>query len=173
MTIRRAESTDREALVNLGLSIQALHAENLPEIFVAPDRDALAEFFDGVLAGDSHVLVAEHGTTVLGYVFADLVARGATAFKHASTVLYIQHIAVSPAVQRQGVGARLMNAAASLGRELGASAVRLDSWSFNTDAHEFFAAHGYSPINIVFEHALDHRSQPEPIPSTAPGAVSG
>lgn len=33
-------------------------------------------------------------------------------------------------------------------------AVRLDSWSFNRNAHTFFEAEGFEPLNVVFERRL-------------------
>lgn len=62
--------------------------------------------------------------------------------------------AVDSAVQRQGIGRALLDAAVALGEAQGVDAVRLDSWSFNRSAHAFFEAGGFEPLNVVFERRL-------------------
>jgi GNAT superfamily N-acetyltransferase len=152
--IRPGAEGDLESVVKLGITIQELHAEGLPEVFVTADGQALTEFFREVLTSESFVLVAEAGNDMVGYILADHIERDASPFKHASSLLYVHHIAVRPDAQKRGVGKQLMDAAVELGRTLGATAVRLDSWSFNSDAHAFFTNHGFAPINIVFERPL-------------------
>jgi ribosomal protein S18 acetylase RimI-like enzyme len=161
VVIRPALPDDLASLVELGLSIQGLHAEHLPELFTEPDPAALTSFFRDRLNDDSYVLVAARGSELVGYLYADVIEREANSFKHASSVLYIQHIAVAPAALRQHIGARLMDSAVEIGRQQGVSSIRLDSWSFNTTAHSFFASQGFSPINVVFERPLHEGSGPD------------
>lgn len=66
----------------------------------------------------------------------------------------MHHIAVDPDQRRQGVGQQLMDAAVAIGRAENVDAVRLDSWSFSRDAHTFFEAEGFTPVNVVFERRL-------------------
>jgi ribosomal protein S18 acetylase RimI-like enzyme len=166
VVIRPALPDDLASLVQLGLSIQGLHAEHLPELFTQPDPESLTTFFRDRLHDDSHVLVAARGSELVGYLYADVIEREANSFKHASSVLYIQHIAIASAAQRQHLGSRLMDSAVELGRQRGVSAIRLDSWSFNTTAHAFFASQGFSPINVVFERPLHDGPGPDAPHST-------
>lgn len=86
--------------------------------------------------------------TRLGMVSKD------NAFKRASSAFYVQHIAVQPSHQSAGVGRRLMSSASDLAGELGAAALRLDSWHFNVKAHDFFKSQGFAPVNFLFERRL-------------------
>ena len=136
------------------MGIQRLHHEDRPDLFVPPDFDRLRQFFEDRLADGSHVLLAEVGEKAAGYIFAQHSAREASPFLHASSLLYVHHIAVEPDLQASGVGTALMSAVDDLASSLGAKAIRLDSWHFNESAHAFFRARGFKPINIVFERVL-------------------
>lgn len=153
--VRRATHGDIASLVTLGLTIQELHSQALPTVFVEPDEEAFASFFRDALESDDHVLVVDNGKELLGYLLAAHVARGTTSFKHASSLLHIHHIVVAPKARREQLGARLMKAAAELAKDIGATAIRLDSWSFNVDAQNFFVSQGFAPINVVFERPLE------------------
>ncbi|WP_157487600.1 GNAT family N-acetyltransferase [Leifsonia sp. Root112D2] len=153
--IRHAEDVDLDALTQLGIGIQQLHADGRPDLFNEPVADDIREFFRSQLAEGSHVLVAETGASgPIGYLIAEHRTRDANPFMQASSVLYIHHISVEPSSQATGIGQRLMDAVVSLARTLNVSTLRLDSWHFNTDAHGFFESQGFTPVNIVFERQL-------------------
>lgn len=66
----------------------------------------------------------------------------------------MHHIAVDATLQRRGIGRQLIAAAVAIGRKEEVDAVMLDSWSFNRDAHTFFEAEDFAPLNAVFERRL-------------------
>lgn len=152
--IRNATIDDLSALVQLSLGIQELHAAGRPDLFAAADAVVLESFFRDRLSDGSHLLLAEREGRPLGYLLAEHIQRPANPFKKASSIYYIHHIAVAIDSHSQGVGQKLMTAAKSEAIRANASAVRLDSWHFNTTAHGFFESQGFSPMNIVFEHTL-------------------
>jgi ribosomal protein S18 acetylase RimI-like enzyme len=154
MSVRRATEADLDRLSALSEGIQRLHAEGRPDLFRAPDYEVLRAFLADQLTSGAIVLIADLDGTVAGYLLAEVSARSANPFRHASKSLYVHHIAVDAAMQRRGVGQRLMDAAVTIGRAEGVDAVRLDSWSFNQDAHTFFEAEGFTPLNVVFERRL-------------------
>ncbi|WP_166984084.1 GNAT family N-acetyltransferase [Paramicrobacterium fandaimingii] len=151
MSVRRAAEADVDRLSALSIGIQRLHAEGRPDLFRAPDHEALHTFLAEQLANGAIVLIADLDGTAAGYLLAEINARPANPFRHASKSLYVHHIAVDPAMQRRGIGKQLMDAAVTVGRAKNVDAVRLDSWSFNHDAHTFFEAEGFTPLNVVFE----------------------
>jgi ribosomal protein S18 acetylase RimI-like enzyme len=149
--IRSAVPEDLTALVSLGLSIQELHADGRPDLFAAPDESALRQFFESRLVDGSHLVLAVEGETPVGYVLAEHMLRPANPFRPALSFFYIHHIAVGPGSQGNGVGIALMDWASETATTLGVSALRLDSWHFNADAHGFFRSQGFTPVNLVFE----------------------
>lgn len=153
--IRRAQVDDLAALTQLGIAIQRLHAEGRPDLFNEPAAEVLREFFRAQLDDGGHILVAAAEVSgPIGYLIAEHRIRDANPFMRASAVLYIHHIAVEQSAQAAGVGRRLMDEAVSLASKLKVSTLRLDSWHFNADAHGFFEAQGFTPMNIVFERQL-------------------
>jgi ribosomal protein S18 acetylase RimI-like enzyme len=152
--IRPAQEDDIAELTRLGMGIQKLHAHGRPDIFREPDLEALKAFFEARIADDSHILIADTPKGAVGYVLAGYMVREANPFKCASSVFYIHHIAVQPSHQEAGVGRRLMDSASDLAGRLGAATLRLDSWHFNVDAHRFFEAQGFAPVNLIFERQL-------------------
>jgi len=58
------------------------------------------------------------------------------------------------------VGRALLEAASEVAHAVQASLLRLDSWQFNADAHGFFAAQGFAPVNVVFERVLGQSREP-------------
>jgi GNAT superfamily N-acetyltransferase len=154
MPVRRATEADLDRLGALNAGIQQLHADGRPDLFRAPDHEALRTFFAERLADGAIILIADLDGTAAGYLLAEINERPANPFRYASTVLYVHHIAVDPAVQRHGVGQQLMDAVVTIGRAENADAVRLDSWFFNQDAHGFFEAEGFAPLNVIFERRL-------------------
>ncbi|MDY1006313.1 GNAT family N-acetyltransferase [Curtobacterium sp. CFBP9011] len=154
MNVRAATKADLDILGALSVEIQRLHEENRPDLFRAPDEGALRSFLADQLARGAVVLVADHHGTAAGYLLAELSARPASPFRHASKSLYVHHIAVAPTAQRQGIGEQLIEAAVAIAQAESAQAVRLDSWSFNRTAHAFFEGQGFEPVNVVFERQL-------------------
>ncbi|MBG6192271.1 ribosomal protein S18 acetylase RimI-like enzyme [Arthrobacter sp. CAN_A212] len=130
-TVRAATRDDLNDLVELGISIQELHAKGRPDLFRDPDPEALREFLDLKLSDGSAVLIAKDNRQSLGYLLAEHTTRPANPFRRSSSSLYVHHIAVAVTAQHKGVGKLLMNAAVKITQDNDAAAIRLDSWQFN------------------------------------------
>jgi ribosomal protein S18 acetylase RimI-like enzyme len=154
MSVRTATQADLDRLSSLSVGIQRLHTEGRPDLFRAPDQAELRAFLAERLANGAIVLIADVDGAAAGYLLAEVNARPANPFRHASKSLYVHHIAVDSAAQRRGIGHELLDTAVAMARAEGVDAVRLDSWSFNRDAHTFFEAEGFEPLNVVFERRL-------------------
>ncbi|RZU65241.1 ribosomal protein S18 acetylase RimI-like enzyme [Microterricola gilva] len=152
--VRSANANDLDALVELSVGIQQLHATGRPDLFRAPERASLRDFLRSRLDDTSIVLVAVDDGRAVGYVLAEELRRPVSPFRHPSHSLYVHHIAVAPYSQRTGVGKLLLDEISTYASSMGADAVRLDSWAFNDDAHDFFRTQGFVASNIVFERPL-------------------
>lgn len=152
--VRTAVAADLDAIADLGLSVQRLHVAARPDLFAQPDGEAIRAYFAGKIDGDDHVLVAEKEGRVVGYLIAERLIRPANPFRPAYDLLYIHQLGVDPGVKRQGIGRALVCEAEAIARRDGIVTIRLDSWGFNSNAHRFFEAEGFTPLNIVFERRL-------------------
>ncbi len=153
-TIRLGDHHDLPALTALSIGIQAFHVEGRPDLFREPDGDALRAFLASRIDSEDVMLVAEVEERIVGYLLGELVSSPETPFRFASSHLYVHHIAITPQSQRQGVGRELLREAEMWARSQNARAIRLDSWAFNSRAHDFFKSEGFAPLNTTFEKEL-------------------
>ena len=153
--VRDATESDVDGLTALAIQVQNLHAEGRPDLFRPSDPDALRDFFRGRLSAGSLVLIADRGGAgPEGYVLAKILKRPQSPFQYEHTTVYIHHIAVAERSRRRGVGELLVAETISRAQEGGATTIRLDSWSFNTEAHRFFEAQGFKTARLFFERSV-------------------
>jgi len=152
MNIRNATPEDADALAAINATVQRLHADAEPSIFRQPQPGVFTpKPVAEILAEPGNtILVACNGDEVVGYAWIKLNDRPESVTSHANRWLHIEHIAVRPDAQGKGVGSALMQRAKELAREQGVHQLTLTSWSFNTQAHHFFASHGFAPYHISF-----------------------
>ena len=96
------------------------------------------------------LLVADAQGTLAGMVCCDLtyyLPLGAQTCR-------ITALAVSPTVQRQGIGRVLLREAEALARACGAVRIELTSASHRHDAHDFYRACGYGEGAVRFVKRL-------------------
>jgi ribosomal protein S18 acetylase RimI-like enzyme len=150
MTLRRASAEDAATLAALNTHVQAWHSAHYPDVFFAkPDpRNLVAWFADRLV--DPACTAFLVGDPPVGYALCSLQSREASVFSPPILRLMIDHIAVAPAVRRQGLGRTLLGAAQGLARDLGVDEILLDTWHANTEAHAFFRAAGFSPRRMLF-----------------------
>ncbi|HYU60233.1 MAG TPA: GNAT family N-acetyltransferase [Solirubrobacterales bacterium] len=94
-------------------------------------RRALAE---AVAAPDSAVLVAEDGDELIGLCTAYLELNSVRFGQRC----WVEDLAVDPRRRSQGVGGRLLDAAADWARGRGATHIELDTGLARTDAQRFY-----------------------------------
>jgi shikimate dehydrogenase len=153
--LRRATPADAPALADLNDHVQLLHAGARPDQFSTVDHAAAQEFFTSILA-DAETLawLADHDGRPVGYLYAVEVHRAANPFPTELHTLYVHHLAVAPTARRLGVGSALLRAAEEHAQGAGLSGLRLDSWSFNSEAHAFFRLLGFEPFQTRFARDL-------------------
>jgi GNAT superfamily N-acetyltransferase len=176
MTIRRAIEADAEAVSALQREIQALHAWSLPHLFKPPEPGSFsAERVRSLLdtagvriwiaevepAADTAGGAAEAGGSTqraapvpAGYLYGELSRQGETVLRAAHSSVYVNHICVTAAHRRRGIGRGLLAAAGAWAREEQADAVLLDVWGFNAAAQAFFAKEGFAPFTLRLAKAV-------------------
>ncbi len=99
-------------------------------------------------------LILEEEGKAAGYIFLEIMSRPENVFMHAYSMIYIHHIAVLPEKQGSGYGTKLIEAACILAQEENIPHVALDTWSFNTAAHNFFKGRGFKTFNMRMSKIL-------------------
>ncbi len=69
-----------------------------------------------------------------------------TYFSHSRRPIYLMDMAVSPALQRQGIGRRLIGEAAAVARAWPGDAIRLDAYDAAAGAGGFYAKCGFREV---------------------------
>jgi len=136
MLVRAARLADYEAIRALWHASDAYHAQQAPAVARLPaePRFRHAELAE-LLANTRYcrVLVAEHGTNVVGFVEASI--RDPERPDEATTPWCgINNLAVDEGWRRRGVATQLLTAVEDWARQQGIKHVRLDVFEFNTGA---------------------------------------
>ena len=108
----------------------------------------------GVLFGmrRSRVVIARKGKNIVGTLRLQTKkpwAIDVSYFTPVSKALYLLGMAVAPAMQRQGIGRRLLEEAAKQTRGWPADAIRLDAFDADAGAGAFYAKCGFLEVGRV------------------------
>ena len=100
----------------------------------------------------SRVLVARKGKTIVGTLHLPTKkpwAIDVSYFTPVKKALYLTHMAVTPRMQRQGIGCRLLEQAVKHARAWPADAIRLDAFAAEAGAGGFYAQCGLREVGRV------------------------
>lgn len=150
ISIRLAKFEDADAIAQLTAEVQQLHNSALPALF-RPPHDGLfpAQKLASLLKDpNSFVAVAQIEGEIVGHIYSELIHRTDNAFRHSESTIYVHQIGVRTSERGHGIGTALMNFIEERAAALGASAIGLDYWAFNTDARGFFEARGFVPSQV-------------------------
>jgi ribosomal protein S18 acetylase RimI-like enzyme len=147
--IRAAVAQDYEDLCALIDQGDALHRDNLPDIFreaAGPIRDR--DYIAGLLADDSvGLFVAGRPGELAGFIH--VVVRDSPPLPILVPRRYavIDNIAVRAGGRRQGIGTALMDHAQRWALAKGATTIELNVYAFNGAAIAFYLAQGYGVVS--------------------------
>jgi GNAT superfamily N-acetyltransferase len=108
----------------------------------------------GVLFGMRHsqVLIAQKGKSIVATLHLPTKkpwAIDVSYFAPVKKALYLTHMAVTPQMQRQGIGRRLLEEAVKQARAWPAGAIRLDAFDAEAGAGAFYAKCGFREVGRV------------------------
>lgn len=155
INIRQANGNDVELIASLNSFVQELHVAHMPHLFKPANSATVTEWFESVLESTAtRVWIAEVDGTAAGYVLATIHDRPETPFKLRRVYFEIDQISVSPDFRKQGVAKTLVEHVVVEARSHGVSDIELNSWSFNTAAHDAFSALEFIPQRVYFKRTL-------------------
>jgi GNAT superfamily N-acetyltransferase len=144
--IARAFEADAAILAGLNPQIHRLHVDHAPWFFAQPTVDEVQDAFAAMLRQeDTRAFVAHADEIAVGYILLVVRERAANTFCRASRSLWIEQILVVPEWQRNGVGHRLIEAAAEYARTAGLGTLVAETWAFNQTSRAFFKSCGFQP----------------------------
>lgn len=144
--IRIEPATDARLLAQMNEPLQRLHCELYPDEFAPFDVDAITAYFSDCLSKNNfYHFVAVMGETFAGFVQAEIIERGANAFKLPSRKIHVHQLIVLPEYRNAGVAKMLMRKVEEVASILGVAAIDLTVWEANKNAIFFYKSQGYLP----------------------------
>ena len=151
IAVRQGGESDAEILANLNCFVQELHVTNAPQRFKPVETVEVAEWYRKMLQNpDCRAWIAEADGLPVGYALTVFYDRPENPFCFRRVYCEIDQISVSPDYRRKGVARALIERALAEARAIGIRDVELNSWSFNTEAHNAFRALGFRPQIVHF-----------------------
>jgi ribosomal protein S18 acetylase RimI-like enzyme len=137
---------DAGAIARLNEHVHQPHHLRQPAIFAPYDYDATLPFIQGLLSKDnSYGLIAYRGEEPIGYAIVIRHDHQQGFFQQDYRTLFIDQMAVKSDCQGQGIGEKLIEAVAKLGREEGIKRIELNVWTDNQGAVKFYERCGFKP----------------------------
>jgi ribosomal protein S18 acetylase RimI-like enzyme len=149
-------SQDYQGFCALADQIDALHRENLPNLFqtsAGPVRDF--EYFHDLLAEESVGLFSAHASgTLVGFIHVVIRDTPPMPIVVPRRFAFVDSLVVDPSVRGQGIGKALLNIAQDWAKEQGATSVELNVYEFNQRAISFYQALGYETLSRKLSRTL-------------------
>jgi ribosomal protein S18 acetylase RimI-like enzyme len=149
VTFRRAVSADLAAVVALLEDVDRLHREALPWLFRRVEGTALVDFLEPYVSQSDRVMflacAAERSLAGVLYMFLRQPARAPVV--EPAIVAEIDSLVVHPALRRQRVATRLVDAALRWAQDSGATRTELGVYEFNETARAFWQSVGFGTLS--------------------------
>lgn len=157
--VRRAEPRDADAIVQVALEVQALHAATRPDLFRPGGSESVAEIVERIASDDHLYWVATLRGTVVGYAYARWSDEPETRWKLGVRVLALEQMGVDGRHRRRGVGQCLWAAVRQAAADRDVDRVILNVWAFNAPARRFYERLGFTPFHQRL--AMELRASPD------------
>lgn len=156
LTIRRAQATDINAIMDMLRQVNDVHAHGRPDLFIEGKTKYTPDELARIIADDSRPIFVAIDTdgTLLGYAFCvDEDHTGSNNLQPIRT-LYIDDICVDEAARGKHVGTTLYNHMLDHARAHGYHNVTLNAWAANPAAVKFYEHFGMSVYKYGMEQIL-------------------
>lgn len=155
MNIRLATVKDVDRLQDLLLSVQNLHAEGRPDVFIYGTRKYTDKNVLDIIKGEnSPVYVGEIDGEVMAYAFCEIkISKGTQNLKPLKT-FYIDDLCVDEKYRGKGFGTKIYEYVKHKAKEYGCYHLTLNVWHLNQSAVKFYQKLGMKPLKSTMEQIL-------------------
>ena len=155
MYVRRAETRDIPAILNLLVQVDMVHHRGRPDLFKGPATKYNAEELQAICSDEATpvFVCTDENDRVLGHGFCILQHSGGPLMAEHDT-LYIDDICVDEKARGQGAGRALYERILDYAREKGCYNVTLNVWNCNPGAMAFYEKLGLVPYTVGMEKIL-------------------
>ena len=151
MTIRNAEQKDAVRLYDMLATVQQLHADGRPDIFISGTHKYGLEKIKEILKNPSTpVYVADIDGVAVGYAFCEIKELGSQNLQNIKTS-YIDDLCVDEKYRGEGLGKKLYEFVVKKAKETGCHSVTLNVWHLNEKALGFYEYLGMKPLKTTME----------------------
>ena len=155
MLIRKAETNDIPAILDLLSQVLEVHAVIRPDLFVSGTRKYTGEELQEILRNENRpIFVAEENGKVLGYCFCIIQQVEHSNNLRDSVSLFIDDLCVDEHFRGKKIGKALNDYVMEYARERGCYDITLNVWEGNDQAMAFYRKLGFAPRKTVMEKIL-------------------
>ena len=154
-SVRRADTRDIPAVLNLLMQVNMVHHSGRPDLFNGPTTKYTAEELKEIFSNDETpvFVCADENGRVLGHGFCVMQHAGGRLMTEHDT-LYIDDICVDENARGLGVGRALYDHILNYAREKSCYNVTLNVWTCNPGAMAFYEKLGLTPYRVGMEKIL-------------------
>ena len=155
MNIRLAQEKDVDRLQDLLLSVQNLHANGRPDVFVYGTRKYSDKHVLDIMKGEnSPIYVGEIEGEVMAYAFCEIkISEGTQNLKPLKT-FYIDDLCVDEKFRGKGYGSKIYEFVKDQAKQKGCYHLTLNVWHLNESAVRFYQKLGMKPLKSTMEQIL-------------------
>jgi ribosomal protein S18 acetylase RimI-like enzyme len=171
--VRAATAGDYDDLCTLFGQVDALHRDNLPQIFHKPTGPVREqEYYRGLLTDENvGLFVAEMSGKLVGVVHAAIRDTPPIPVLVPRRYAIVDSIGVKSEFRGRGIGSTLMHRIHEWAIAKGATAIELNVYEFNRDAIDFYHRLGYDTVSRRMRKSLD-KAEAAGEPALAPDSAS-
>ena len=153
--IRKGGLNDIEKVNLIRKEVNDLHVEGEPGIFKGFSFE-LQEYLKQFAGEDKNksFIVCEKAGEICGYAMLEVISKEETSYKYAIKYLEIHELGVSKNNKGQGYGKQLINEIKKIAIDLDIKEIRLDAWSFNKYAIDFYKKNNYEVYREYFRLSI-------------------
>ena len=152
MKIRMAKEKDAKRLYDMLATVQKLHADGRPDVFIAgTHKYEIAEILEILACENTPVFVADEDGEVAGYAFCEIINSAGTNNLKARKTYYIDDLCVNEKFRGKGVGKLLYEHALNEAKKEGCDSLTLNVWHLNKNAVGFYEHLGMKPLKTTME----------------------
>lgn len=153
--IRKGKLDDISEVNVLRKEVNDLHVKGEPGIFKGFSFE-LQEYIKQFVGDDKKksFIVYEENGKICGYAMLEIIKKEETSYKYATKYLEVHELGISKNNKGKGYGKQLINEVKRIASELGVNEIRLDAWTFNQHAIEFYKRNDYKVYREYFRLSI-------------------